>query len=160
MSALTTLMAAPAHAEGGLVLIPEAPLLGVLVVGFSLLVIPMNALIFKPIFRALDEREQRIAGARRRATALQRTADEILDRYQTQVRDVRADAEVSRKAKLSEAREEHAEMTAAARTEAEQTLERTRAELAQSVEAARSSLRGQAQQLAQGAAERILGRPL
>ena len=50
---VASLLAAPAHAaEGGLVLLPEAVPLVILLVGFVLVIFPANALIFQPLIIA------------------------------------------------------------------------------------------------------------
>jgi F-type H+-transporting ATPase subunit b len=155
------LAAGPALAAGSLVLVPDW--LGVLpfmLVGFVLLIFPLNALLFQPIFRALDERAERIAGARERSDQLQRDADEVLDRYQGAIREARAEAESARQAQLEGAREEQVELTSAARETAERELEGARGEMNQSIEAARASLRASAEGLAQAAAEQVLGRTI
>lgn len=155
------LLASPAHASGGeLVLLPDPITIGVLIVVFALLIGPVNALLFKPVFRVLDRREDKIGGARRRAERLERHADGVLADYEGAVRGAREEAELERRAQIDEARSEHASLTAAAREEAERELERARAELGRSLADARAALRSQGQELARAAAERVLGRAL
>ena len=81
--------AAPAHAAEGLVLVPEGTLLVVLIAAFAALVFPVNALVFKPLFRVLDEREARIGGARARAAEIEVEANALLERYRDAIRDSR-----------------------------------------------------------------------
>ncbi len=156
----------PDYALFGLIrlgLIPDESGLGalwVMLIAFSLLVLPLNALIFQPIFRALDSRAERIQGARQRSEHLQREADSILERYETAVRETRGEAEAARQVEIGRAREEQAALTAQAKQEAERQLERARAELAQSLESARAGLRASADDLARAAAEQVLGRAL
>jgi len=155
------LLAAPAHASGGeLVLIPELPMIGTLVVLFALLIFPVNALLFKPVFRVMDERAEKIGGARRRAERLEREAETILSNYEGAVREAREQAEVGRRSLLDAARSEHASLTRAARTEAERELEHAREELGRSLSDARATLRAGAEELAPLVAERVLGRSL
>ena len=159
--ALSTLVAGEAAAaEGGLQLLPDLQLLGTLLVLFGLLIVPVNQVIFKPIFRALDDRADKISGTRARAERLERDAEAVLGRYQTTVREVREEAESARRARLEEARGETARTTAEARAAAESEIERARAELSAALEEARASLRGQSQELAREAAARVLGRAL
>lgn len=159
--ALWVLCASSASASDKLELIPDYEFtMPIMILGFVLLVFPLNQLIFKPIFRALDERIARIQGARDRSTQLQRAADEVLDRYETAIREARGDSEMARQQQLTGAREEQAILTAQARSEAESELERARAELGRSIEEARSNLRASAEDLAQTAAEQVLGRAL
>lgn len=134
--------------------------LWVMLIAFALLVFPLNALIFQPIFRALDARSERIQGARARSDLLQREADAILERYERAVREARAGAESARQVEIARAREEHAALTTQARQEAERQLDGARADLARSLETARASLRATAEELARAAAEQVLGRAL
>ena len=63
-------------ASGGeLVLVPHLPTMLALIAFFVLLVVPMNRLIFKPIFATLDARGDRIAGPRARAAKLAEEAE-------------------------------------------------------------------------------------
>lgn len=134
--------------------------LWVMLLGFVLLVFPLNGLIFQPIFRSLDARAEKISGARERSTDLQRQADGVLERYETAIREARGESEKARQSELVQAREEQATLTAAARSDAERELENARAELGRSLETARTSLRAGAQELAEAAAEQVLGRSL
>lgn len=174
---LLTASARSAHASETLNLIPDYALFGLLQLGlipdesglgalwvmliaFGLLVLPLNALIFQPIFRALDSRAERIQGARQRSEHLQREADSILERYESAVRETRGEAEAARQLELGRAREEQAALTSQAKLEAERQLDRARGDLAQSLESARAGLRASADDLARAAAEQVLGRAL
>ena len=168
---VSLLIAAPTLASEKLELIPDYGLfhffgessfgsLWVMLIAFVVLVFPLNELIFKPIFNSLDQRADRISGARERSTQLHDQANSVLERYETSIRETRLESEQSRQTQLTQAREEQVELTAAARGEAEGELEHARAELARSLEDARTSLRGSAEDLAQAAAEQVLGRTL
>lgn len=171
-------LAAPAFASDQLVLIPDFELLGafdglggyesdgrlgmlwVMLIGFVVLIFPLNSLMFQPIFRALDERAERIQGARNRSEQLQADADGVLERYETAIREARSHSESERQTALASAREEQAVLTTQARGDAEQELERARGELNRSLDEARETLRASADDLATAAAEQILGRSL
>jgi F-type H+-transporting ATPase subunit b len=168
----STFAANTALASDTLDLIPDYQLFGlfgageglgmlwIMLIGFVLLIFPLNALIFQPIFRALDARAERIQGARDQSNQLEQDADSVLERYETAIREARADSEEARQTQLAGAREEQAALTGEARTTAEDELERARADLNQSLEEARATLRASADDLATAAAEQILGRPL
>ena len=157
----SVIVAGPAAASGSLVLVPDwFGTLPIMLIGFVALIFPLNALLFKPIFRALDARAERIAGARERSEQLQREADAVLDRYESAIREARGESEASRQSKLETAREEQVQLTDAARGEAEREIEGARSELNQSIDEARASLRASAEGLAQAAAEQVLGRAL
>lgn len=149
-----------ASSEGHLVLLPDLRMLLALVVFFLLLIIPLNALLFRPIFATLDARDERIAGTRARAEKLAADAEATLERYQHSLREVREQADEGRKAAVAAARDDSQEQSRAARAEAEAELERARREIAGELESARGGLRGQAEALAREAAARVLGRDL
>ena len=155
-----TLTPLQAMAAGALTLVPDPPILIGLIIGFTLLVFPTNALIFKPIFKALDERKARIDGARGRAKQIERDADTVLADYEARIREARTEADTARKEQISAARDEHGVLTAAARSEAEAKIEEARRTLASDLGSARESMRGDAQDLARAAAEQILGRSI
>lgn len=157
---LLGVVATPAQAAAGLSLFPQWGLLVVLLVGFVILVFPLNALIFKPLFRVLEEREERIEGARARAAELEGNAEELLNRYRAAIAEVRETCERDRRAQLEAARGEQSELTDAARSEAETVLAAGRVDLDQWLGDARTTLRGDAEPLAQLAAEQVLGRSL
>jgi len=154
------LSASPALASESLNLQPDLPILGGLIVGFALLILPANQLIFKPIFRALDERRSRIEGARNRARQIERDADNVLADYQARIREARAEADQTRKEQIDAAREEHAVLTLAARSDAEGQIDRARQTLAGELASAREATRAGVRDLAQAAAEQILGRSI
>ena len=157
---LLAIAPAASAASGELVLIPDLKTVVPLLIGFLLLIPIVDRIIVRPVFAVLDAREQKIEGARRRAESLEAHATEVLTRYQTSVREVRADSERLRREQLDAARSEQATITTRARDEAAHEIEQSRSELRASLEEARAELRTSAQELAQQAAERILGRPV
>ena len=168
--------ATAAHAAGSLEVWPDISLFGafdfagvdggglgpmwIMVAIFAVLIFPLNALIYQPIFRALDARAERIQGARSRSRQLQGEADDVLERYETAIREARSESETARQAQLATAREEQVSLTDQARADAESELERARAELARSLGQARETLRASAEDLATAVAEQVLGRDL
>jgi len=158
LGAAALLGSAPARAAEGLNLYPDLPSSVVILVAFLVLMYPLNVLLFRPLFRVLDERHERISGANRRAEKLQREAEEVLSRYREAVGRVREEAEQDRRAHVEQAREEHASITGQAREEAEQQVERSRAEVRRSLEEARQGLRAETEALARDVAGRVLGR--
>jgi F-type H+-transporting ATPase subunit b len=146
--------------EGDLVLFPDPVMLAILIALFLLLVYPLNQLIFRPIFRVLDERDAKIAGTREKAEKLFTEADEVLARYEGSVREVRAEAEQARKQVLGVARSDGGTKTAQARSEAEREVARAREEIAGALDSARSELRAQTEGLAREVATQTLGRVL
>jgi len=159
---VAALVAHPAWAaEGGIEILPDwTGLLPILIAGFLLLIWPVNALIFTPLFRVLDEREQRIAGARERAGALGDQARGVLASYESALARARDESAGERRARLDAARAEEKAATLAARQDAERRIESARAQVEAALREARAGLRPRAEELAREAAERILGRSL
>lgn len=150
-----------AASEGGLQILPDwTTKLPLLIVLFALLISPVNAILFKPIFQVLDAREERTMGTRKRAESVMKQADATLAEYERAVREVRAEAEQARKREASAARQETAGVIDEARAESERQLERAKTELAAALEQSRQILRTQLQSLADEAASQVLGRPL
>lgn len=141
-------------------LIPTLDMLGALIALFVILIFPVHKLLFRPIFRVLDARAEKIAGTRARAEKIAADADEVLARYEGSVREAREQAEGERKERLAAARSESAEQSAAARAEAEREVERAREQIGAGLAEARASLRPQVELLAREAAARVLGRAL
>jgi len=70
-------------ADANLVLIPDfTGILPLLLLLFVLLMFPANELLFKPIFRVLDERGKRTNGTRRRANKILLDAEKTLADYE------------------------------------------------------------------------------
>jgi F-type H+-transporting ATPase subunit b len=163
--AAVVLLAGDALASTDLVLFPEWSVPGMLKFGgliviFLLLIYPVNALLFKPIFKVLDERDAKIAGTREKAERLFTEADDVLARYEGSVREVRAEAEQARKQVLAGARQDGASKTTEARAGAEGEVTRAREEIAGALDVARGELRTQTEGLAREVAAQALGRAL
>lgn len=161
VAASVLLAATPAAAaEGGLQIFPDPLFLVCLMAIFGLLILPLNKLLFSPLLRVLDERRERIEGAKGRAEQVAKEADGVLARYETEVRAAKDEAETGRRSMIESARREQADATASVRAEAEQRLAGARDEVGRSLTQARTELRAHAEELAREAASRVLGRPL
>lgn len=159
-AAALLLVPGTASAAGGLEIFPDPTQLLLLVAFFAVLVYPVNVFLVRPLLRVLEEREERIDGARDRAGRLAEQAEESLARYRADIDAAKADAEQQRRSLVEAARDEQTSLTRGARAEAEQQIEAARAEVGAALEQARDSLRGDAEVLARQVVERILGRPL
>ncbi len=154
------MIAQPAAAAAELVIFPEIPTLLTLIVAFVILIFPLNAAIFQPLFRVMDERDAKISGATEEAKQLVAKAEELTAEYREGIRQAREEAEGARKEQLEAARSEHGSITGAARAESEDEVGRARTEIEASLSEARTTLETASRDLAKVAAERILGRSL
>jgi F-type H+-transporting ATPase subunit b len=157
---VSALAALPAQASDTLELMPDPIVTGILLIAFIIIIFPLNSLIFQPLIRVMEEREEKIGGARTRAEQVQQQAQEALDRYEESIRTAHEEATAERRRKLDVARSEMQAVTAKAKEEATADISRAREELGASLGEARDTLRGSAEELATLAAERILGRSL
>jgi len=158
------LVAAPAFAaEGGLEIFPDfsptGPLVQLIVL-FLLTIYPANKLIFHPLLDMFEERDARIAGARKKAGELSTRADEVLARYEAGLARARKEAEGVRRDQLEAARHEQAAVTREARIGAEREVTEARTRLAGRIDEVRGQLRTESGALAREVAARVLGRPL
>jgi len=156
----TGLLAGPAHAAGQLVLTPHIPTLVILLVGFVLLIFPLNSMIFRPLFRVLDDRDAKIAGATKDAQGLVTKADELMNEYRDKIREAREDAATARREQIESARSEQTSITGDAKAEAEDEIGRARQEINESLAEARVTIKAASREVASVAAESILGRSL
>jgi F-type H+-transporting ATPase subunit b len=155
------LVASPARAVGQLEIWPDfLGVLPVLVGAFVVVTLVLNPLLFQPLLAVMDQRAERIEGARRRADQVDQRAAEALARYEQAIRAAHEAASAERRRRLDASREELLRITREAKADAEREIERARDELGASVREARASLRDDAGELATLAAERILGRSL
>ena len=161
VAAALVLCASPARAaEGGLSIFPDPIQLAVLLAVFLVLVIPVNAVLVRPLLRTLDERAQRIEGARSRAAVLAQEADATLARHRSAIEAARAQAERERRAAVEAARGEQSRLTKLARAAAELEIERARGGIRGALVEARDVLRSDAEVLAREVVARVLGRPV
>ena len=153
-------IAAPAAAaEGGLEIFFDRRIIYLLAL-FVLLIVPVNKVLLSPLLGVLDERRERIEGARGRAEQVAKEADTVLGSYESAVRGAKEDAEADRRSQIESARREQLDATAAARATAEERIAQARGEMGRMLDDARSELRTHAEELAREAASRVLGRPL
>lgn len=161
LAAVALLLAAgPAVAsEGGLQIYPDRKLV-YLIIGFAVLIPLLDVLLFRPLFRVLDERHERIEGAKVRADDVSRRAGELVQRFELAVQQARAAAEAERQQLLETERQEQVARVANEREQAERSLQTARREVTRAVVDARQFLRRDAESLAREAAARVLGRSL
>jgi F-type H+-transporting ATPase subunit b len=158
VGAMVSFPAIASASEGGLQIIPDPKRLLVLIVLFVALVPILNKLLFQPLLGVLDEREQRIDGARARATELARQAAALVARHDDAIRKARETAHAEQVRVVEAARGQHHTTVGDARKAAEAELAAARAEIARAVDSVRGSLRAEAEPIARDIASRLLGR--
>jgi F-type H+-transporting ATPase subunit b len=125
-----------------------------------LLIWPINRLLIAPLVGVLREREARTQGSSNEVDALRAESQAELSRLEEIQDQIHRAAAERRSSVLSQGRADEQRVLDAARAEAAQSIGAMRATIASELEQARAGLRGEADALAQLAAERILGRSL
>ncbi len=125
---------------------------------FLLLMFLLNRLLFRPMFRILEERRERTEGRKRLAERTTAEAESLWDDYQKKLQEAKADADRTRVALVRQAEGERQKMVDLAAAQAEKTVAEIRARVRADAEKAREALRGETEKLADSMAERILGR--
>lgn len=129
-------------------------------VNFLLLLVLLNILLYRPIRKAIRDRETEIAASRDRTVSVDREVQEKMARYERKLLEAKSAATEDRNRMLREARAEEARILEAARGEASESLAGIREILRKEADEARDFLRNQAEALSRVICEKVLGRSL
>lgn len=127
---------------------------------FATLIVVLKPLLFEPVLRIFQEREQRTEGARDSARAMQEEAGELLSRYEKELAKVHDVARQERDRVRAEAAKVEAEVMAQARETANHILDEGRKRLDDERRQLQFALGRESERLARNVAEAVLGRSL
>jgi F-type H+-transporting ATPase subunit b len=127
-------------------------------INFVVLLVILNAILYKPILAKLREREARIKADRDKAEELNRQVEEQEDRHQQELAKARQTAAQEKTALMDEAKKKESEILATARGESAKILDTMKASIESEAEEVRKTLRAEMTPLAQSIAVKILGR--
>ncbi len=127
-------------------------------VNFLVLMVLLDRILFRPMLRILEERRERTEGRRRQAERIDAEAEAIWADYQERIRQAKAEADRIRTEIIRRAEAERQKLLAQVAEESEKRLVQIRARIRAEVEEARKALEAEARVLAEGMAERLLGR--
>jgi F-type H+-transporting ATPase subunit b len=128
--------------------------LGVLFIAFLIL----RSLVFQPVMRLFDAREQAMEGSRREAGELEQKAEQTRDHFEAELRRVRHKANENRDHLRADAQRLARELTEGARRENNATLSSAKAQLEVEATDARKRAEIEVPVLARQITERLLGR--
>jgi F-type H+-transporting ATPase subunit b len=128
--------------------------LGILFVAFLIL----RALVFQPVMRLFDAREQAMEGSRREAGELEQKAEQARDHFEHELRRVRHQANENRERLRADAQRLARELTETARRENNATLLSAKAQLEVEAKDARKRAEVEVPTLARQITARLLGR--
>ena len=144
-------------AENTIQLVPDGTLFLHIAI-ILIMVFVLNATLFKPINRILEEREKRTRGRTSEAYDILRRVDEGLNKYEGTLREARAEGyRLMEKERLSAMSERQSKLNGV-REEVTRTLDEQKTELSVQAEEARSTLTKDARRLAAEIGAHILHR--
>lgn len=120
----------------------------------------LNRTFFRPMQQTLNERDQRIEGARREAEEIRKSSQERIADFDRRMREARREADLRMAEAKNEALNEKSKVVSAQRAEAGKMVAEAQKDLREKTEAARMKLQQQAAEFAHQIASHILNRPL
>ena len=118
----------------------------------------LNRLFFRPLGRTLEERDRRIAGARREAEEIRKASQEKALEFDRKLREARRESDLQTAQVKAAALGEKGSLVASQRQDTEKMLKEARAEIRTKAEEALRVLDSQTQGFAERIASQILKR--
>lgn len=125
---------------------------------FVMLMLVLSPLLFRPLLRLFEERENRTEGAREDAREMQQMAAELLTRYEDELGRVQQVAAVEREKLRTETLHLEAKILEEARRATTTIVEEGRKHVEVEVVRMRAALEQQTNQISRQIAQRVLGR--
>lgn len=147
-----------AAAAGGGVTLDLDRTIVVQMVLFLVLIIVLKPLLFDPVLRVFEQREQRTEGARAEARALQERAGELLRKYEKELEHLRHVTAEERERLRGEASKLEADILNEAREASSRIVEEGRLRIDREVRAIEQDLSARTDELARSMASKVLGR--
>ena len=147
-----------AFAEGGgNIISPDGSLVLVLIL-FIFFVFLLNRLLFRPIGRVLDQRQNLTEGSANEARAARRIYETRLAEYEATIRQARAESYKQSEQERAVALEERRRVLDEAKQNAHEQIDRAKQEIEKQVTQARSALESESRQIAENISRTVLGR--
>jgi F-type H+-transporting ATPase subunit b len=136
-------------------LVPDGTLLFHIAIIITM-VFALNRILFRPINRILDERENRTSGRSGEALEILQRVRESLSRYENSLRQARAESYRLLEQQQSEASVERQRRVVGVRKELEEQIEEQKREIQAQADAARVTLEGEAMRAAADISSQVL----
>ena len=127
---------------------------------FLVLLFLLNLLLYRPLSRIMEERDQTVQGGHQRAKDLENQIEAKMAAYREKLQSAKSKAAEERNALRAAAAEEEARILGDAQAKAADQVKTVRNKVASQAQEARENLRGQAEELATRVASKVLGRSL
>ena len=127
-------------------------------VGFLILMVMLNSMLYKPIRRMLEERESRMSSIQSDVEKFERNADQLLKDFDRKMADARSAGQGELERLKQEAREEEHRLSDASSKEADAKKQDLMKDLTAQIEAARKDLSAKVDAFAVEISQKLLGR--
>lgn len=128
------------------------------IINFLVLIFILNIVLYKPILKVLDERDQRIDGQQAQAKKVLEDCQAIVVDYNQKLYNAKIDAMNAKNAARNEASEEANGIIADARRKAEEIISQMQQQMASEIAQAKKELEPELDVMAATIAQQILGR--
>jgi F-type H+-transporting ATPase subunit b len=128
------------------------------VINFLILMFILNKILYKPILKVLDERDERIVGGQEKAKQLIGESDTILSSYNEKLQVAKIDALGTKNSARKEAADKANVIIDEARTKAEGIISQVQQDMTQEIERVKKELEPEVGIMAATIAQQILGR--
>ena len=127
-------------------------------VNFLVLLVALNIILFKPVRRIMQERQQDIGGAFTEAKTSQDRVQSLMERYNALLAESKQKAAATYNGIYQQGLDAQRDQISAERTKASELLDKARTEILAASTAARADLRKEAERLSQDITSKLLGR--
>ncbi len=127
-------------------------------VNFMILMVVLNALLFKPLRAALKARKETIEGSKAKVQDIDEQVQAQIARYEAQLQEARQQGGQERSALRKTGQEEEVRILGEANRSAAERLQTITAQIQDEANSARQALRGETEALAKEIAGKVLGR--
>ena len=127
---------------------------------FLILLVILNAILYKPILAKIREREALIKGDQDKAAALEQQVADQEKRHQEELAKSRLIASEEKKTLMAEAKKKEVDILSGSRAESTKIVDEMKAAIRDEAEAARKTLKADMTPLANSITEKLLGRSI
>jgi len=128
------------------------------IINFFLLIFILNKLLYKPILKILEEREERVSGGQQAAKKLIEDSQGYVNDYNQKLHNAKIDAMNAKNAARGAASDQANGYIAEARTKAEEIIDQMQQEMTKEIDKAKKELEPELGVMAATIAQQILGR--
>lgn len=125
---------------------------------FIVLLIALHIILFRPMLRIMEEREQGISSALGDARSAQERMQKLMEEYDTVLAEARQKATATYNEIYQTGLDEQRDMIAAERAKASELLDKGREDIVAAADAARMDLKKEAERISQDISSTLLGR--